>query len=113
MPHSTQSIGRSTPPSRKRGARKSSRTTRGNGSEGRSERGHRGNEGGMNKPIVVALSAAAVAVVALGLIAAWPEAARAQGIIEEWNSIKAPPPPLDKIKPVQVDPKKTAVLSLD
>ena len=47
------------------------------------------------------------------MIAAWPQAARAQNIIEEWNSIKAPPPPLDKIKPVQIDPKKTAVLSLD
>jgi nicotinamidase-related amidase len=67
----------------------------------------------MNKPSRVALSAAAVAAVALGLIAAWPQPARAQGIIEEWNSIKAPAPPLDKIKPVQVDPKKTAVLSLD
>jgi len=67
----------------------------------------------MNKPIGVALAAAAVATVALGLIAAWPQAAQAQGIIEEWNSVKAPPPPVDKIKPVQVDAKKTAVLSLD
>lgn len=67
----------------------------------------------MRKPIEVALAAAAVATVALGLMAAWPQAAQAQGIIEEWNSIKAPPPPTDKIKPVQVDPKKTAVLSLD
>src|SRR4029078_3454950 len=31
----------------------------------------------------------------------------------EWNSVKAPPPPTDKIKAVQIDPKKTAVLSLD
>jgi len=67
----------------------------------------------MNKPSGVALAAAAVATVALGLIAAWPQAAQAQGIIEEWNSVKAPPPPVDKIKPVQVDAKKTAVLSLD
>lgn len=67
----------------------------------------------MNKPIEVVLAAAAVATVALGLIAAWPQAAQAQGIIEEWNSVKAPPPPLDKIKPVQIDAKKTAVLSLD
>lgn len=67
----------------------------------------------MSKPIEVALSAAAVATVALGLVAAWPQPVRAQGIIEEWESIKAPPPPVDKIKSVQIDPKKTAVLSLD
>jgi nicotinamidase-related amidase len=67
----------------------------------------------MKKPTEVALWAAAVAAVALGPVAAWPDAARAQNIIEEWDSIKPPPPPLDKIKPVQVDPKKTAVLSLD
>jgi nicotinamidase-related amidase len=67
----------------------------------------------MGKPIGVALSAIAVATLASGLVAVWPQAARAQNIIEEWDSIKAPPPPMDKIKPVQVDPAKTAVLSLD
>lgn len=67
----------------------------------------------MSEPIRVALSAAAVMALALGLVATWPQAARAQGIIEEWDSIKAPPPPVDKIKPVQIDTKKTAVLSLD
>jgi nicotinamidase-related amidase len=67
----------------------------------------------MQKPIGVALSAVAVATLALGLVATCPQAARAQNIIEEWDSIKAPPPPLDKIKPVQIDPAKTAVLSLD
>ena len=67
----------------------------------------------MGKLIEVALSAVAAATLALGLLAAWPDAARAQSIIEEWDSIKAPPPPIDKIKPVQIDAKKTAVLSLD
>src|SRR4051794_1373 len=67
----------------------------------------------MTKTIEVAASAAAVAMLALGLAAALPQAAWAQNIIEEWDSIKAPPPPMDKIKPVQIDPKKTAVLSLD
>lgn len=67
----------------------------------------------MQKSIEVALSAVAVATLALAFVAASPEAARAQNIIEEWDSIKAPPPPTDKIKPVQIDPAKTAVLSLD
>jgi nicotinamidase-related amidase len=67
----------------------------------------------MNKPIEVALSAVAVATLALGLAVTFPQAARAQTIIEEWDSIKAPPPPMDKIKPVQIDTKKTALLSLD
>ncbi len=67
----------------------------------------------MRKPIGVALSAAAVATVVFGLVMGWPPGAAAQGIIEEWNSVKAPPPPLDKIKPVKIDAKKTAVLSLD
>ena len=67
----------------------------------------------MQKPIEVALSALAVATLSLGLVAAWPQAAHAQNIIEEWDSIKAPPPPMDKIKPVQIDTKKTALLSLD
>jgi nicotinamidase-related amidase len=66
----------------------------------------------MGKLIKAALSGAAAAL-ALGLVAAWPETARAQNIIEEWDSIKAPPPPIAKIKPVQIDPKKTAVFSLD
>jgi hypothetical protein len=67
----------------------------------------------MQKPIAVALSALAVATLAVGLVAAWPQAALAQNILEEWNSIKAPPPPTDKIKPVEIDIKKTAVFSLD
>lgn len=67
----------------------------------------------MSKPIKVALSAVAAMALASGLVATWPQTARAQGIIEEWDSIKAPPPPVDKIKPVQIDVKKTALLSLD
>lgn len=67
----------------------------------------------MSKPIKVALTAVAVATLALGIVTAWTETARAQNILEEWNSIKAPPPPTDKIKPVQIDTKKTALLSLD
>ena len=67
----------------------------------------------MSKPSKVALSAVAVATLALGIVAACPQVARAQSIIEEWESIKAPPPPVAKIKPVQIDPKKTAVFSLD
>lgn len=37
--------------------------------------------------------------------------AQAQTIIEEWNTIKAPPPP--ELKPVTIDPKVTALLVLD
>jgi len=37
--------------------------------------------------------------------------ARAATIIDEWASVKAPPPP--ELKPVTVDPKTTALLMLD
>jgi nicotinamidase-related amidase len=37
--------------------------------------------------------------------------AQAQTIIDQWSSIKAPPPPA--LKPVTVDPKTTALLMLD
>jgi nicotinamidase-related amidase len=37
--------------------------------------------------------------------------AQAQTIIDQWSSIKAPPPPA--LKPVSVDPKTTALLMLD
>ncbi len=37
--------------------------------------------------------------------------ALAQTIVEEWNEIKAPPPPV--LKAVKVDPKDTALLMLD
>ena len=45
----------------------------------------------------------------LGLASAAP--APAQTIIEEWASVKAPPPPA--VKPVTIDPSKTALLSMD
>jgi nicotinamidase-related amidase len=59
------------------------------------------------------ISPACAVTLAVALFAGLPQATQAQSIIEEWDSIKAPPPPLDKIKPVQIDPKKTALLSLD
>ncbi len=37
--------------------------------------------------------------------------AHAGNIVEEWSSVKVPPPP--KLEPVTVDPKTTAVLALD
>ncbi len=51
-------------------------------------------------------------VVAMGLaIEGAAISAGAQTIIEEWNSIKAPPPP--ELKAVTIDPKVTALLILD
>jgi nicotinamidase-related amidase len=50
----------------------------------------------------------------LALLAALPLSvtpARAQTIIDEWNSVKVPPPP--ELKPVNVNPKTTALLMLD
>jgi len=67
----------------------------------------------MIQSVKVAASAVAAAAFALAIVAMCPQAAQAQNILEEWDSIKAPPPPTDKIKAVQIDPKKTAVLSLD
>ena len=51
---------------------------------------------------------AIAAVLATGMLAA---PASAQTIIDEWASVKAPPPPA--LKPVTVDPKTTALLMLD
>jgi nicotinamidase-related amidase len=67
----------------------------------------------MGKLIEAVLPAVAAATLALALHAGGPDAARAQNIIEEWDFIKAPPPPTANIKPVQIDAKKTAVFSLD
>jgi len=39
------------------------------------------------------------------------EPARAQNIVDQWASVKPPPPP--ELKPVTVDPKTTALLMLD
>jgi len=51
----------------------------------------------------------AAAVVGAAVALAGP--ARAATIIDEWNSVKVPPPP--ELKPVTVDPKTTALLVLD
>jgi nicotinamidase-related amidase len=51
----------------------------------------------------------AVVVAAGALMAA--DSVRAQTVLEEWSSAKAPPPP--EAKPVTVDPKKTALLVMD
>jgi nicotinamidase-related amidase len=45
-----------------------------------------------------------------GAVCLAASASHAASIVEEWGSIKAPPPAL---KPVQVDPKTTALLMLD
>src|ERR1700689_1310475 len=56
--------------------------------------------------------AAAPAILLLALLALSLAApARAQNIIEQWTSVKTPPPPA--LKPVTVDPKTTALLMLD
>jgi nicotinamidase-related amidase len=52
-----------------------------------------------------------IAIVAMGALAAGPAAAQAPDILQEWATIKAPPPP--EIKPVTLDPAKTALLSMD
>jgi nicotinamidase-related amidase len=54
------------------------------------------------------LIAAIIAALSLGALA---PGARAADIVEEWASVKAPPPPA--LKPVTVDPKTTALLMLD
>jgi nicotinamidase-related amidase len=51
----------------------------------------------------------AVALAAGAIMAA--DSVRAQTVIEEWNSAKAPPAP--EVKAVTVDPKKTALLVMD
>jgi nicotinamidase-related amidase len=56
-----------------------------------------------------AAMAAAVAVVIAA--AALSGAAQAQNILEEWATIKAPPPP--ELKAVTIDPKKTALIVMD
>lgn len=66
---------------------------------------------GMRKPIDLLRVAAAVGVFVV--LAGAPSAVYAQTILDEWDSVKAPPPPTDKIKPVTLDPKKTALISMD
>jgi nicotinamidase-related amidase len=63
----------------------------------------------MRKPVEAALLT--VVVLAAALACVLPGAVQAQDILQEWASIKAPPPPA--IKPVTLDPKKTALISMD
>ena len=56
------------------------------------------------------LCAAAVVSIA-GLAGFGPAAAQAPDILQEWSTIKAPPPPA--IKPVTLDTAKTALISMD
>jgi nicotinamidase-related amidase len=59
----------------------------------------------MGKSLIGLIASAALAVFATGAFAAGPD------IMQEWATVKAPPPP--EIKSVTVDPKTTALLSLD
>ena len=58
----------------------------------------------MKQKLIVALAVAAA-------LAAGSASAQAGNIVDEWASVKAPPPPA--LKPVTVDPKTTALLMLD
>ena len=51
----------------------------------------------------------AVAALAAALVYVAP--ATAQTIVDEWSSVKVPPPP--ELKPVTLDPKTTAILVMD
>lgn len=52
-----------------------------------------------------------IAALAAAMLAAGSSAAHARDIVDEWASVKAPPPPT--LKSVTVDPKTTALLMLD
>jgi nicotinamidase-related amidase len=52
---------------------------------------------------------AVVGILAAGIGLSAP--ARSQTIVDEWATVKAPPPP--EVKPVTIDPKVTALLMLD
>jgi len=52
-----------------------------------------------------------LSLAALALALAYGAPAPAQTIVEEWSSVKPPPPP--ELKPVTVDPKTTALLVMD
>jgi nicotinamidase-related amidase len=49
-------------------------------------------------------------ILAIGLLL-MTTTVRAQSVIDEWNSVKAPPPP--QLKSVSLDPKKTLLMVLD
>ena len=52
-----------------------------------------------------------VAAAVAGLLAAFCPLASAQGVVNEWKSVEAPPPP--ELKTVTIDPQKTALLVMD
>jgi nicotinamidase-related amidase len=63
----------------------------------------------MRRDLTTRLAIAGAALVLVGLAGMAPAAA--QGVIDEWSSIKAPPAPT--LSHVTVDPKTTALLVLD
>jgi len=52
-----------------------------------------------------------LSLAALAVALAYGAPAPAQTIVDEWSSVKAPPPP--ELKPVTLDPKTTALLVMD
>ena len=52
-----------------------------------------------------------LAVAALAAVLVYVAPATAQTIVDQWSSVKVPPPP--ELKPVTLDPKTTAILVMD
>jgi nicotinamidase-related amidase len=52
-----------------------------------------------------------LSLAALAVALTYGAPAPAQDIVDEWSSVKAPPPP--ELKPVTLDPKTTALLAMD
>ena len=52
-----------------------------------------------------------LSLAALAVAVAYGAPAPAQTIVDEWSSVKPPPPP--ELKPVTLDPKTTALLAMD
>lgn len=65
----------------------------------------------MTKPRAVSMSVAILLAIVVSIATSALAPAQAQTIIDQWSSVKAPPPPA--LKPVTVDPKTTALLMLD
>jgi nicotinamidase-related amidase len=65
----------------------------------------------MKKPGAIAHAIAVLVLAAALAQVATPAAAQAPDILQEWASIKAPPPPA--LKAVTLDPAKTALISMD
>lgn len=58
-----------------------------------------------------ALATCLAALVIIAAAAVFPASAQAQTVIDEWTSVKVPPPPA--LKEVVIDPKQTALLTMD